>query len=209
MNKIFIAAPLLLLPSMAFAYLDPGTGNALIYLILGLMGTLVYGLKGIFYKMKAVVIGTEVNSLMGSDIVLFSEGKNYWYTFRPVVESLIKKKIKFDYLSMDIEDPGLKVQHDLMEARYIGSGASGFVKVAHKSAKVMLSTTPNIGCPDFPMPKPSKVDCLAHVFHAVGDVGFYHKGSLDHYDAVLMSGDFIEKSVRLLEKNAPLKTKSA
>ena len=38
-------------PSTAYAYLDPGTGNALIYVVLSLAGAALYFLKGYFYKL--------------------------------------------------------------------------------------------------------------------------------------------------------------
>lgn len=37
-------------PSIAYAYLDPGTGNALIYVALSLLGAVFYFVKGFFYK---------------------------------------------------------------------------------------------------------------------------------------------------------------
>ena len=37
-------------PSTAFAYLDPGTGNALIYVLLSLGGAVIYVAKNAYYK---------------------------------------------------------------------------------------------------------------------------------------------------------------
>jgi len=190
------------MPSNALAYLDPGTGNTLIYLIFSIFGTLVYWLRGFFYKIKNI-LGPNNQFEVEKDynkLIIFSEGKNYWYTFKPIIEALIELKIAFEYVSMDIEDPALTIQHDLMKARYIGTGAKAFAKVAQKKNKVMLSTTPNIGCPNFPMSKPIGIRHLVHVFHAIADVGFYHKGALDFYDSIIMVGNFGIKPTQQLEK---------
>ena len=101
---------------------------------------------------------------------------------------------------MDMEDPALTIEDDLMDSRYIGNGAAAYARAAGRRADVMLSTTPNIGTPGFPMPRPRRVRCLAHVCHGVGDIAMYQKGSLDHYDAVLMVGDFMLPSIRRLEE---------
>ena len=77
-------------PSTAYAYLDPGTGNALIYVVLSLAGAALYFLKGLFYKLTGSrkTLKDSV-SFDNNSIVIFSEGKAYWHVFRPIVESLI------------------------------------------------------------------------------------------------------------------------
>ncbi len=188
-------------PLPAYAYLDPGSGNALIYLAVSLVGTLIYVLKNIFYKLlgKGKANSIVLEQKEHEKILIFSEGKNYWFTFKPIIEAFIAKKIPFSYLTMDIYDPALTLDNPFMRSKYIGKGSAAFAKVSAKHALVMLSTTPNIGSPNFPMPRPKYVQCLAHVCHGVGDISMYHKGSLDHYDAVLMTGAHMEKSIRELE----------
>ena len=44
-------------PSTAHAYLDPGTGNALIYVFLSLLGAVFYFVKGFFYKLIKIRAG--------------------------------------------------------------------------------------------------------------------------------------------------------
>ncbi len=190
-------------PLPAFAYLDPGSGNALVYLAVSLVGTLIYVLKNIFYWLIRSGQNNPENGKRKyaehEKIVIFSEGKVYWLTFHPIIEAFISQKIPFSYLSMDIHDPALTIDNPYMYSKYIGKGSAAFAKASVKKACVMLATTPNIGTPNFPMPRPKHVQCLAHVCHGVGDLSMYHKGSLDHYDAVLMTGAHIEKSVRELE----------
>lgn len=202
------------IPSTAFAYLDPGTGNALIYVALSLLGAGFYFIKGLFYKFIKRNHETQQEGITGTgtsysptSIVLFSEGKAYWNTFKPVVEKLLEKGQPFTYYSMDIDDPCLTIDNRFMDNRYIGNGNVAFSKIGHLQANVVLSTTPNIGTKGYPIPRSKGIKKLVHVFHAFDDLATYYKGSLDHYDAVLLVGEFEIPLIRKLEslRNLPEK----
>ena len=201
------------IPSTAYAYLDPGTGNALIYVALSLLGAVFYFVKGFFYKVmkrKEEQNETQADSKDEDNhhsIVLFNEGKAYWNTFKPVVEKLLGKKQPFTYYTMDIEDPCLTIANRLMDNRYIGDGNMAYSKIGHLSADIVLATTPNIGTKGYPIPRSKKIKKLVHVFHAFDDLATYYKGSLDHYDAVLLVGEFEIPLIRKLEelRNLPAK----
>ena len=210
-NKIFILYLFFVIcffvPSTAYAYLDPGTGNALIYVALSLLGAVFYFVKGFFYKIikrkedgDNKVAADEVNKISQHSIVIFNEGKAYWNTFKPIVEKLLEKKQPFTYYTMDIEDPCLTIANRLMDNRYIGDGNMAYSKIGHLSADVVLSTTPNIGTQGYPIPRSKKIKKLVHVFHAFDDLATYYKGSLDHYDAVLLMGEFEIPLIRKLEE---------
>ena len=200
-------------PSTAYAYLDPGTGNALIYVALSLLGAAFYFVKGFFYKvLKKNEEKSEAQSNSKSvsnhrSIVLFNEGKAYWNTFKPIVEKLMEKKQPFAYYTMDIEDPCLMIADRLMDNRYIGDGNMAYSKIGHLSADVVLATTPNIGTKGYPIPRSKKIKKLVHVFHAFDDLATYYKGSLDHYDAVLLVGEFEIPLIRKLEELRSLPAK--
>lgn len=188
-------------PAPAYAYLDPGTGNILIYATVSILGALAFVLKGIGYKLLGLFGRKPRPAASGGheELVLFSEGKAYWNTFKPVVEALIRKNRPFRYLTMDIADPGLMIEHPCMRSRYIGSGSSAFAKVCAARCRVMLATTPNIGIPGYPMPKPKHADCLVHVFHGPGGLDTYKKHSLDCYTAVLLTHERFGEGIRALE----------
>lgn len=189
---------LFMAPAPAYAYLDPGTGNVLLYLAVSLCGALAYSMKSVFWA----VFDRKKEKALELDhrgISIFCEGKSYWNTFRPIINALIEKKVPFSYFSMDIYDPGLEIENDLMLSRYIGEGSAAYARMGQIRSRVMLATTPNIGTPGFPMPRPKYVERLVHVCHGVDDIGLYKKGSLDHYDAVLMVGDFMVHGIRFTE----------
>lgn len=198
---------LLTLSTPASAYLDPGSGNALVCLAVSLFGAFVYYLKKVFWKVVGLFSGRRQEIRKDSEIVIFSEGKNYWLTFKPIVKSLIERKVHFRYLTMDVEDPALVIDNEFMHSRYVGEGSVGFGRIAAVQADLMLATTPNIGCEGFPLPRPRKVRQLVHVWHSVCDTAFYQLGALDHYDVALTVGDWVEESIRKVENARGLKPK--
>ena len=202
-------------PSIAHAYLDPGTGNALIYVLISLLGAVFYFIKGFFYKfVKNRKRKTEKDSCPDcrknsehDSIVIFNEGKTYWNTFKPVVEKLIEKNRQFTYYTMDIEDPCLKIANRLMDNRYIGDDNFAYSKIGNLNANIVLSTTPNIGTKGYPIPRSKRIKKLVYVFHGFDDLAFLHRGSLDHYDAVLLMGAFEIPIIRKLEQMRNLPSK--
>lgn len=190
------------LPAPAYAYLDPGTGNALVYVIVSFFGAMLFSLKGIFYKLigKGSLLADERSDReKWHKIVIFSEGAIYWGTFRPIVEELLTRNIPFSYYTFDIGDPCLRLSRPNLNNRYIGSGHRAFAKLGHLQADIVLSTTPNIGTPGYPVPRSAGIKKLVYVYHAVDDMSDHHRGSLDHYDAVLLMGAFQTPIIRKLE----------
>lgn len=205
--KLYFLCVSLLLPNLAWAYLDPGSGNALVYLFISLFGAVSYFVKSAFWRVLSFLKGEKYEQMKETEIVIYSEGKNYWLTFKPIVKALIKRKVHFRYLTMDVRDPALEIDNEYMQSRFVGEDSAGFARIASTKAKVMLSTTPNIGCPGFPLPRPQKVECLAHVWHSICDTGFYHLGALDHYDVALTVGDWPVNSIRKIEQVREIKEK--
>jgi hypothetical protein len=201
----------LLLPGRAEAYLDPASGNALVSFLIAILGSAVYFCKSIFYKLffkpsSPDRAASPQDGETGTPLIL-SEGKTYWTTFRPVVEELIRRKIRFRYVSLDIHDPALAIDSEYMDSRRYPGNAWGFSRIARLRGPMMLSTTPNIGCEGYPMKRPEGILKLVHVFHSLLDVSCYHKGSMDHYDAVLLAGPQQEAPVRLVEEARGLRPK--
>lgn len=192
----------------AYAYLDPGAGGALVAVLVSVLAAVGYAVRSVVYwftgKSKAPAARKRRSSHIKSEdhdaLVLFSEGGDYWLTFKPVVEALLARGRPFRYISMDAADPGLDIDDGLMESRFIGDGAMAHARVTATRARVMLSTTPHLGVPGYPIGKPSRVECLAHVLHGCYDLAFYRKHSLDYYDAVITLAPFMERTIRHLEK---------
>ena len=201
----------LLIPSTAHAYLDPGTGNALVYVALSLASAILYFFKGFFYKcIKEKDVGKDDSDIgyTSHNIVLFSEGKDYWKIFQPIVEKLIEKKEFFSYYTMDRKDPCLIIDNPYMENRYIGNSNNAFVKIGNLKANLVLVTTPNIGTDGYPIPRSAAIRKLIYIPHSFDDIAFLHRGALDHYDAFMLTGDFQIQSIRKIENKRGLPKKT-
>lgn len=186
------------------AYLDPGSGSALVGTVIAVAGAALYSLKSFFYRLIRKETAPEVKP----DIAIFSEGKNYWGTFKEIVAELIARKVHFAYYTMDLHDPALLIDSDYMHSRLFDKQkAASFHKLAKVEAKVMFATTPNIGTPGYPLSRPKGVKTLIHVFHAFADISAYHIGSLDNYDIVFSVGPQQERPIREVEKARALKPK--
>lgn len=209
-DKLFLFSPLFLFASACSAYLDPGSGNALVALLVSLSGATAFFFKTVFYKLKKSLGGVssechDITTISG--IAIFSEGKNYWFTYKPIIEELIRRGVQFDYYTVDVEDPALTIDNPLMNSQFLGEGQAGLTRLEGIRAKILLTTTPNIGTEGFPLKRPKNVAKLVHVWHSVCDTSFYHKGALDNYDVALTVSDWVEKNIRIVEKARNLKRK--
>lgn len=183
-------------------------------MIISLFGAVVYASKGFFYWLSRKIKKDTTSERIFSEstrtvkLAIFSEGSNYWLTFKPIVRVLIEKHVPFTYYTMDMRDPALEIESEFMDSCYIGKGTRGFAKINRLQADIMVATTPNIGTPGYPVKRPAGVKSLVHVWHSFGDLSRYRKGSLDHYDVVLCVGDQTLPQIRYLEKLRGTKQKT-
>ena len=183
-------------PGTAAAYLDPSAGNALIYIAVTLVSVSAFAIRSLYYKLTGK---THKDSKISSEIVIFSEGRNYWNTFEPIINALTAKNQAFTYYTMDLEDPALRIRNKLMTAKYIGEGSAAYARLNQVSCKIMLATTPNIGTPGYGLPRPANTKILAHVFHDPVGIAYYKKFALDSYDIILTPGDYVQPAIRFIE----------
>ena len=199
-----------LVPTSAYAYLDPASGNALIYLIVSLLAGAAYTIKGLYYKLfgKSTVIAAEGRTnLPTAPIALLSEGSLYWSTFEPIIKELIRRKQSFAYYTLDVTDPALCIDNEFMHSKFLGNGSWGLSRACKIQNPIVLCTTPNIGTKGYPVSRSPFIKNLIHIFHSMLDIADYHKGSLDNYDTVYLVGDFQAASIREIEAKRKLPKK--
>ena len=187
-------------PGTAHAYLDPGTGSMLLSAVIGIAATLFFTVKtflyktvGLFYRMT----GSPAPASGKDALVLYSEGKTYWNTFKPVLEALDEAGEPAVYLSSGKDDPGLVHPFRHVTARYIGEGNRAFAAMNMLEAAVCVMTTPGLDV--LQIRRSPGVRHYAHLVHAATDIAFYKLYSLDYFDSVLCSGQHQIKSIRHLE----------
>lgn len=165
------------------------------------LATLIAAIVCIFLIMKLKTKSSDDTP------VIFSEGKAYWGTFRPILKELIKQKIKFRYITLDSEDPALKLESEIMEKEVYSKGMVGFAKLSTIETPLMLATTPNIGSKGYPVQRSSEVKELVHIFHDLSGTSNYRLGGLDFYDSIIMVGDYQKDQLRKIEKIRKIKEK--
>ena len=203
----------------AHAYLDPASGNALFSVFIAIIGFGIYIFKTIYYKTlgrtssrsnnnsKLSIDNKKMFNTNNEGLVLFSEGKQYWGTFRPIIDELISEKVHFKYYTTDVEDPALHIDNQYMESKLFSASRRGYKKIENVVASVMLSTTPNIGCRNYLFKRPTYVTNLVHVFHAMDNIQDYLVGSLDYYNTVIMVSEKERSQIRTVEKKRNLAEK--
>jgi len=183
-------------------YIDPGTGSMLIAGLLGILATILFFLKGLYYKSRRLALGfvgaTTKDDQTKHQLVFYSEGRQYWSTFRPLIDELVRRNERCLYLTSDERDPGLLYPSELLSTRYIGAGIKAYAHLAILEADVCAMTTPGL---DVLQIKRSKgVKHYTHLIHAPTDVGTYKQYSFDYFDSILLSGDHQSRSLRTLEE---------
>ncbi len=192
---------------MVRLYIDPGTGSMLFTVFIGIISAAVYVARAVIIKIKnSVGAGKKIQADKNKiPIVIFSDHKRYFTTFKPICDELDKKGIRTVYMTMSPDDPALETRYENITAEFIGSGNDAFARMNLLNARIVLSTTPSIDV--FQWKRSKDVDWYVHVLHSAGDVTMYRLFGIDYYDAILTSGKFQEDEVRALEKmrNLPAK----
>ena len=186
----------------AYGYLDPGTGSMLVSALVGLFATLLFFLKGIYYKVRRSVFGNlgrnAKSQSAGKGLVFYSEGRHYWNTFKPVIDELANRSVQCLYLTSDEEDPGLFYSSENLTTKYIGIGTKAYANLTILEADVCVMTTPGL---DVLQIKRSKgVKHYAYLMHAPTDISTYKHYSFDYFDSILISGEHQSRSIRKLEE---------
>lgn len=188
-------------------YIDPGTGTLLISLLIGFVLTIIFSLRNYFYKAISFFAGKEYKGTndFSDELVFFSEGKNYWNVFKPVLDELERQNKKFVYLTADKEDPGLDINPEICISLYLGNMNQSFFILNKLKAKMCVTTTPQLGILDWKYSGSVKHYC--YLSHAPMDVHANKKFSFDYYDSVLCGNDYHITNLRQLERDRKSKEK--
>ena len=197
----FFLVFLLLVPQLAFGYIDPGTGSLAVSALLGIGTTILFSIKGFFYKISSLITGKKIkleNDFEGK-LVFFNEGKNYWAVFKPIIDELVKREVSFVYFTADKEDPGLKFKSPYFEKYYLGEIKHAILFLNKLKAKLVVMTTPQLNIMDLKRSK--EVKHYSHLLHTATDIHLYKKFAFDYFDSVLCSSNFQIENIRQLERD--------
>ena len=188
-------------------YIDPGTGSMLFSLFIGLATTAVFGLRALIIKVKSIIGRGKQTELDKSHlgIVIYSDSKRYWNVFSPIVHEFENRKIPLVYYTQSSDDPALSEKFQFVKTEFIGEGNRGLAKMNMLNADVCLATTPGLDVLQLKRSRQCKK--YVHIFHAVDEALGYRMFGMDHFDSVLLTGEFQGENIRKLEKlrNLPQK----
>lgn len=178
----------LMVPDGAYAYLDPGSGSMLISALVAMVTILVFMAKSFIYD-KVKILGKKSNMpdlKREYNVVVYSEGGQYWNVFLPVLSELEARGIPSVYFTSREDDPGLQHEFKHIEKQYIGEGNNAFIVLNRLRAEFVLMTTPGLGV--LQIKRSSGVKHYCHITHSAGTCATYKAHSLDYFDSVLVGG---------------------
>jgi CDP-glycerol glycerophosphotransferase (TagB/SpsB family) len=190
-----------------FAYIDPGAGSMLVTVIIGALATALYMFKGFYYRVAKSLFALTNRKFVSRNkhgIVIYSEGRQYWNTFKPVLSALDRRGLKVIYLTSDEGDAGLQYVSDNIDAKFIKKGNAAFTTLNMLEADICVTTTPGLDVLHFRRSK--GVQHYAHLVHAP-TTGTYKLFSFDYFDSVLCSGPHQIEGIRELEQLRGLRPK--
>ena len=206
MDKILISLFLVfafVFPAMA--YIDPGTGSMLFSIALCSVATIFFVAKTLILKIKSLFFFDKNLSKNKQKFVIYSEGKQYYCVFKPIIDEFEKRKIPLMYYTSSEDDLFFEDKYEYIKGEYIGKGNKAYFKLAFLNADICLMTTPQLDV--LQLKRSKNVKYYVHIFHAIGFSMGYRLFGLDYYDAVLCDAGFQIPLIRELEKKRNLPAK--
>ena len=188
-------------------YIDPGTGSMLFSILIGLATTAVFFFRKLFIKIKYTFTGKKANEIATEKVpyLIFSDHKRYWNVFKPICDEFENRSIDVDYWTMSKDDPVFSAGYTHIKAKFIGEGNIAFARLNAMNVGIVLSTTPGLDVLQWKRSK--NVDYYVHIWHTVDEGLGYRMFGIDHYDSILLSGEFQSKYIRQIENLRKLPAK--
>ena len=138
------------------------------------------------------------------ELVVYSEGKEYFPHLFPLVAELIKKKINVCYLTSDPEEKIPDIPY--LRSFYIGKGIIRTLFFQNLQAKICLMTMPDLD--SFHLKKSKRVNNYVYIFHScVSTHMIYRNDAFSAYDIIFCVGPHHKKEIRKFEKIKGLQKK--
>lgn len=194
--------------TQVISYIDPGTGSMLFTVLIGAITTLFFFAQRLMIKLKFLISAGSARDDEQSEtlpVVMFSDDKRYWKCFKPVCDELERRKIRASYWTASEDDPGLDTKYEYVETRCLGTLNQAFLKLNTMRADIVLSTTPGLDV--YQWKRSKNVKWYVHFKHGADTTVGYRMFGQDHYDAILVSSQFMVDQIRELEakRNLPPK----
>ena len=102
------------------------------------------------------------------------------------------------YFTCSNDDPVFEKEYKYITGKYIGEGNKAFSNLNLLNASVLLSSTPSLDV--FQWKRSKNVNYYIHIPHCANDITLYRMFGTDHFDAILLSGEYQVDEIRELER---------
>jgi hypothetical protein len=169
-------------------------------ILIGAAATVYFLARAVIIKAKAIFAGGQAaaDTSLSHRYVIYSERKQYWNVFKPIVDEFEKREINLFYLTSGEDDPVFSHEYHFIKSEFIGEGNKAFARLNLLSAGVILMTTPGLDV--YQLKRVKTVRHYAHILHAPSDATMYRMFGIDYFDSVLLTGDYQAMDIRTLEK---------
>ncbi|GHT66814.1 CDP-glycerol glycerophosphotransferase [Spirochaetia bacterium] len=188
-------------------YIDPGTGSMLFSILIGAAAALYFLARALIIKLKVFVSGGSgaSSAVISHPYIIYSEGKQYWNVFSPILDEFEKNETGLLYLTSSEDDPVFKSAYRFIKSEYIGEGNRAFARLNMLTADIVLMTTPGLNI--YQLKRSKMVKHYSHILHAPSDAVMYRMFGIDYFDSILLTGDYQANDIRRLEETRGLPEK--
>jgi hypothetical protein len=181
----------------ALAYIDPGTGSALVYVITALVVSIYFAIRAVYYRLVELVFRSRYKN-QKCDLAIHCEDPRYEITFLPVVRALAEQGVELTYFTMYERNDSFEPLPSLVTHQAVAPGMIGYSYLNNLQAKVLVTTTPQLDVMTFRRSK--KVKHYCHIPHALGESRHVRPFAYDFFDSVLCCGETLKKNIRRIEQ---------
>ena len=174
-------------------------------LVIGLISVLWFGARKLYLKMKYLTPGRVRTDTNKKGIVIYSEDKRYWTTFKGICDEFEKRQIPVTYLAGSADDPVLSEPYAYVNTEVIGLGNKAYARLNLLNARICLATTPGLDV--YQWKRSKDVDWYVHLTHSIGGGTGYRMFGTEFYDAILYSSNCFEGIIREIEEKRESKPK--
>lgn len=180
----------------AAAYIDPGTGSALFYVVTGIIVSVYFGIRGLYYRVVEFVFRIR-HKEQRCRVVIHGEDPRYESTFMPLLRQLSALDIECTYFTMYPRDSSYEALPPGIGHHQIAPGLVGYAYLNNIEATLLITTTPQLDVMTFRRSKRVRHYCM--VQHALGESRFVRPYAYDYFDTVLCCGEILKKNIRRME----------
>jgi YidC/Oxa1 family membrane protein insertase len=209
---------LFLCPSITFAYIDPATLSYIFSLIVGLIAGLSLYIKYIIHKIKLLISNILLFTIelkcyyiylfkldsKYKDIVIYSEGKNYYSYYEGIINELTTRNINISYISSDHTENIYFEDNNNIKYLYINILLIPFMQFL--KCKILILTLTDLH--NLHLKRSIYPVKYIYVFHSfVSTHMMYRFGAFNYYDSILCGGEHHVKEIIANENLYDLKSK--